>query len=216
MAETTSNKIDRLISALDHGFPTPQWKGILESILDESNIQGITMRQRWQVPNAATTTAGSAQKNLNGIAAGYAATSVISPDYPRNVNVTGVISNGAITELLVTFTGTDIFGSVVTETLTIDANETVQGSQIFATVTGIAVTGTFSTGGSTPDTLDTGFGIKFGLQAKVESDCMIKMNEDNDDSGKGDVTIDATYNSIVFETAPNAAHNYEAWYTGKA
>ena len=214
MAEKISNKIDRLMNQMALGVDQRQWNPILESILDD--LRGRAIHQTWTNPDAATTTGGSAQKDLDTIVAGYAATSVITLDYPRSVNVTGVISNGAITELLVTFTGTDIFGNVVTETLTINADETVQGSVIFATVTGIAITGTFATGGAAGDTLDTGFGLKFGLLANVESDCMVKMNEDNDDSGKGDVTIDAVNNSITFETAPNAVHDYDAWYVGKA
>jgi len=217
MAEKISNKVDRLIQAMNMGLPQNEWVGIFESILDD--LQGVVFNQRWEKPDAATTTGGSAQKDLTGIAVDYAATSVINPDYPRTVNATSIISNGDITSLVLTVTGFDARGNAQTEVITVDDDETVQGAKAFATVTSIAVAvnglAEF-TGGGAGDTLDTGFGVIFGLLADVESDCMIKMNEDLDDSGAADVTISATNNTITFETAPNAVHVYDAWYRGKA
>ena len=214
MAEKISNKVDRLIQAMNMGFPQNEWVGILESILD--GFSRVAKQQFWLAPDTAATNNGATQKDLNGITAGFSMVAPLSPDYPRNIQITGVISNGAITELVCVITGTDIFGAVATETITIDDDETVIGSVVFATLTSIAVTGTFSTGGGASDTLDAGYGVKMGLLGNVESDCMVKMNMDEADVGADDVTIDDTNNSITFETAPNASRDYIAWYVTKA
>lgn len=214
MAETIQTKIDRLKAQMDLGTPQSDWSAILESLLDD--LRGGAVHQTWSAPDAAAADNAATQKSLDGVDADFnMTTGLANPDYPRNLKFTGVISNGDITQLDITVTGVNAKGDTVTESFTIDADEAVEGNVAFATVTTIAVAVTCTNGGAAGDTLDAGYQNKFGLLGNVDSGCMIKMNEDNDDSGTGDVTINATYNTIVFETAPNATHDYDAWYKVK-
>lgn len=211
---TLAVAIDRLISQLQSGEPIGTAFESLRDLLDGIDSQKTLvsgMFTRFVNPDAAATTGFATQKDLTGVTEGFSMAGLVSPDYPRNISATGVISNGAITLLTITVTGTDINGTAISEVLTIDADETVTGSKAFATLTSIAVTGTFSTGGGAGDTLDIGIGVKFGLAGTLSG--VKKTVMDTVDVAVAGHTINTTYNTIQFATAPNATHDYSVWYS---
>lgn len=88
-------------------------------------------------------------------------------DYPRNVLCTLVDNASDTLEAVFTITGTDQFGNVVSEDITVDYDvaATAAGSQIFATITSVAIA---PTNEAASDTASVGVAIaadvaSFGL-----------------------------------------------------
>lgn len=86
-------------------------------------------------------------------------------DVPRNLTMVG--SAGA--DHVVTFTGFDEYGEELSETLTANGATPVIGNKAFAQV----VTMSIAAGGQAGDTLDVGWGDKFGLPVRVESQMQV-------------------------------------------
>ncbi len=63
-------------------------------------------------------------------------TAITTPNTPRALSVTGTSAGASLTGT-VTITGTDDFGQTVTESFALNGDNTVYGSQVFATVTSI-------------------------------------------------------------------------------
>lgn len=96
-------------------------------------------------------------------------TGITNPAVCRNVTATSAGTAGDIKAVQVTVTGTDINGSVITETLpvfTADSATTVVGSKAFQTVTSYSVPAMDGTGA----TVAIGTGAKLGLPQPLSRD----------------------------------------------
>jgi hypothetical protein len=93
------------------------------------------------------------------------------------------------------------------------AAKTSTGNIAFAGVPVAIITAITGTGGA-GDALDIGYDLKFGLLADIdiEANALVKVNMNDDDAGLLDGSVDATYNTITFETAPDATNDYEVLY----
>jgi hypothetical protein len=102
-------------------------------------------------------------------------TIVAQPDVPRNVTATLTDVNNSCRGLL-TVTGTDLAGRVVTETMQPDGaggGKTLTGTKIFAAVTSVALTG--CTGGTpSTDVFVVGYGNVIGLPSDIQSATAVK------------------------------------------
>lgn len=156
-------------------------------------------------PDAATTTGKATQFSL---AAAGALAGVVQPDYPRNVVYT---ITGTLTSIQITVTGILATGELGTEVITAIASSV--GNKAFSHIDSITVDSIVDGSG---DTLDIGHGVKFGLGNAIEASTdIIKTNMDDDDVALAGHTISTTYSTITFATAPNAAHDYQVWYTAE-
>jgi len=83
-------------------------------------------------------------------------------DVPRNITATGASGADAILNVI----GTDVYGNVITETITLNGTATIQGAKAFKTITSITPAG--GTGlGATDVTVGTG--SKLGLPVKLNA-----------------------------------------------
>jgi hypothetical protein len=220
MAQTMNNQLTRLVDMVQVGNIN---LGTFASKLKDILVEGLVTRASTSIrhyrlfaPAAAAANSAATQYDLNTKAQAdcpIAVSGEAAPDYPRNVKVTGTQLTGA-TSVTVTVTGIDQFGDSQTETHTVTtAAKTSTGNIAFAGVPVIVITAITGTGGA-GDLLDVGYDLKFGLLDDVlnETDAIVKLNLDQADSGIADSTVDGTYNTIIFETAPNASRNYDIWY----
>jgi len=120
------------------------------------------------------------------------------PDYPRNLFYT--TADGASTTLECTFTtvGTDVNDEVVTETTTVDYSvaPAVAGTQIFKTVTSIAVSDVVN-GAASGDSISVGVSIvadvaSFGLPCEISAVTDVKNVNWIDSGATKTQNIDAT------------------------
>ncbi len=81
-------------------------------------------------------------------------------DVPRNLTATGTAGSNHV----VTVTGTDAFGAVLKENITLSGTSKIAGKKAFATVTGVAVAA-----GAASDTFDLGWGDVIGLPVFLPS-----------------------------------------------
>jgi len=80
---------------------------------------------------------------INGaLSNGDLATSVATLDVPRNV----IADSGGADTAVITVTGTDEYGEVVVENITLNGTTAVAGKKAFKTITGVASNGTISNG----------------------------------------------------------------------
>lgn len=168
--------------------------------------------QEWTNPDARTTTGKATQFDLDATGA---LAGIVQPDYPRNLVITLTDGDASVTALQITITGTLATGETE-QTEIVDMDDLAVGStdlnEAWAHIDSITVDSV--TGGAAADKIDIGWGKKFGLGNSIDaSSDVIKVNEDNDDSGVSDATLSTTYNTIQFETDPDAAHDYQVWYT---
>ena len=121
-------------------------------------------------------------------------------------------ANASITALQVTITGTLAVGDLSqTEVSTVIVAGSTDLNEAWAHIDSITVDSV--TGGTSDDKLDVGWGNKFGLGNEITaSSDIVKINEDETDTGVDDATISTTYNTIQFETAPDGAIDYSVWY----
>lgn len=102
-------------------------------------------------------------------------------DFPRNI--TCLTTHGSsIVAMTVLVTGTDEYGIVMSELITIAAtgtSETDVGAKAFKTVTSIAIT---SASDAEANTLNMGMGDVLGLPYRVDSGGLLAVIEDNDPS----------------------------------
>ena len=115
-------------------------------------------------------------------------------DYPRNLLYT--LTDNASTSLIGTFTvvGTDQFGYTVTEVTDVTQATAVSGTQIFATITSIAVD---VTNGAAGDTCDVGVSIEadvasFGLPDEIAAVTDVKAITFIDSGAIAAQNIDST------------------------
>jgi hypothetical protein len=157
-------------------------------------------------PDAATTSGKATQFSL---AAAGSLAGIVQPDYARNVVYT---ITGTITSIQITTTGTLATGETG-QTEVITSITSSVGNKAFSHIDSITVD---SIVGGTGDTLDIGYGVKFGLGNNISADSdIIKTNMDDDNVAVSGHTISTAYDTIQFATAPNAAHDYQIWYTAE-
>jgi len=118
-------------------------------------------------------------------------------DYPRNLVVTLVDNASDTLEATANITGTDQFGAVVTESIVVDydAATTTNGTQIFATITAVTITGVANEAAS--DTLSVGLSItadvaSFGIPDQIIALTDVKSANWIDDGTTKTQNIDAT------------------------
>jgi hypothetical protein len=216
MAQTIANQLTALIGNVERGdFTMVQLITKLATIINQMNnhMRKKVQQQFWLAPDAAAVDNACTQKDLNGVSAIFSFAGEAAPDYPRNVKVTGTQLTG-VTSLTLTVTGKDQFGVSQTETHTVTtAAKTSTGNIAFSGVPVIECTALTGTGNA-GDLIDVGYDLKFGLNADVlsEADALVKVNLDEADAGLLDGSVDGTYNTITFETAPNASRDFMVWF----
>jgi hypothetical protein len=138
--------------------------------------------------------------NAEDISGGDVAAATITRtvlDYPRNLLYT--LTDNASNTLEATFTvvGTDQFGEVVTETVSVDYDNsaTEAGTQIFATITSVTISGVANE--ATSDTASVGVCIEadvasFGLPDKIGEIADIKNINWIDNGATKEEDIDST------------------------
>jgi hypothetical protein len=139
---------------------------------------------------------------------------VTQPDFARVLSITGTGSDHDATGNVV-ITGTDVRGQVITDTIALNGNTTVNGVKAFKTVTSIDLTGVSA--------LDANAGVEvgtttlFGLTRKMDSNGVLL--ETVDGAAEDPVSLTVTYstsvlsqNTVIPVTAPNGTHNYVITY----
>lgn len=97
------------------------------------------------------------------------------PDVPRNVTVALTDANNSITDGTMTITGTNIHGTVVTETVTFtQAKAGFTGSRIFAVISSVEIADTDGTVGAGVDQLTVGIGNVIGLPSPISASAAVK------------------------------------------
>lgn len=155
---------------------------------------------------------------MNGTGAAITNTSY-HPDYPRNiiVNASEISTSATIT---VTVTGVDISDNAAkTETLTLTSpNGVATGNIAWYNITSVR----WATPATTVQ-ISAGWGTKFGLPNMIKKSGYSQANSDVlgvTVAGTGKAvsaqTISSTYNTITFDTAPDASKDYVVFYRGYA
>jgi len=83
-------------------------------------------------------------------------------DVPRNITATGATGADAVLNVI----GTDVYGNVITETITLNGTATIQGVKAFKTITSITPAGGSDLGATD---LTVGTGSKLGLPVKLNA-----------------------------------------------
>ena len=130
-------------------------------------------------------------------------TSITNPAIPRAVQI---VFHASWDGGDVTLVGTDQFDAAQTETIADVAGSTVQGVKIWKTITSINQQ-TVGAGGTAVATVQTG--TKLGLTYAMSGTAFGLAQVD----GAADAaTFNATYNSVLFSSAPNGSKNYVVVY----
>jgi len=161
-------------------------------------------------PAAASNTTALAEHNMSSVA--YTNTTITQPTYPRNIRLT-MNSSGSNTSLVtVVVRGYDLTGDLRNETLTVLNANTTDGNVAFYNITTIYWTG----GMSASKQVRLGYGVKFGIPNLIKNNRtdIMAVNIDGTGTAVNLQTINLTYNTIVFSTAPNAARDYVVFYRG--
>jgi len=163
-----------------------------------------------ELPNAATTTYTTANDGTSPfdnvatpapstiIDSTGASRSVWALDVPRNVTI-AVTHGSSIVAMSVTFTGFDVYGQRLVETLSVTAtgtSKTAAGKKAFASILSIAIT---SAGNATTNTLDVGWADVLGLPlaAANKSDVLQVWFNDTQDTSATVVKADTTTVSAI-------------------
>ena len=133
---------------------------------------------------------------------------------PRNISASVTFAAGIATTTVtgkLTVNGLDQFGVSMSEDITLSTN-TANGVKAWSTVTSVvwtitAITGRLNTGNAL---LNLGTGVKIGLPAVItDSNMVLKVIENNALSTT--YTLDKTYYTITFASAPNGSQNYTVY-----
>ncbi len=217
MAQTLSGQLTALLGNIQRGGMNMYSAfSKLSTIINWMNDQDRKMvyEQQWTNPDAAAAIITEYELNTKDQTdCPIAIAGEAVADYPRNWVITGDTLTGA-TVVSGTITGKDQFGDEQVEAWSVTTAAKVwTGSVAWSGIPVMVITLITGTGGAN-DSITGATGYKMGLNCDVlnESDAIIKLNMDGDDSGIADSTVDGTNNTIIFETAPNAAHEYSIWY----
>jgi hypothetical protein len=138
------------------------------------------------------------------------------PDFPRTLNVVSTLSDHDAAGV-VTITGTDIRGNVISDAITLNGNTSVPGVKAFKTVTNIdlsAVTAIDATAG-----VEVGTDAALGLDRIMDADEYINGSVDGTfESTRATITYDSSdisLNTVTFNTALANTKTYRAVYVTK-
>lgn len=130
-------------------------------------------------------------------------TGITNPAIPRAVQI---VFHASWDGGDVTIVGTDQFDNAQTEVIADTAGSTVQGVKVWKTITSINQE-TVGAGGTAVATVQTG--TKIGLLTAI-SDTAFGLA--HVDGAADNATFNATYNSVLFTSAPNGSKNYVVAY----
>jgi len=171
---------------------------IRDKNIDALGISSTKLRARQQYvimkPDVATDTIVAAEDISSDVAAATIAQTEL--DYPRNLLYTITDDASDTLEAIFTTVGTDQFGNTVTEIVEVDYDvaATGAGSQIFESITSIAID---VTNGAASDTADVGVCIEadvasFGLPDEIAAVTDVKAFTFIDDGITEQQNIDST------------------------
>lgn len=183
--------------------------------LNEANQVGFFHSQLWTDPALASTTGIHAAVTDTAVPV-TVTTAITQPDMPRNITATAGGTAGDIKAVSVIITGTDIDGTVITETLpafTVDTAGSVTGSKAFKTVTSIYIPAHDGTGATTA----IGYGAKLGLDRILQrgNTVVLATADGVYETTRPTVAFSTTElasNTISFNTAFNGSRNFEAFW----
>lgn len=179
----------------------------LDNYADENSIsladsQKRAHQQTWAAPAAASTTYVHA-----AISTAVVTTSgITNPDYPRVISIVGAGSGHSATGSVV-INGTDIQGNVISDSIALNGNTTVNGVKAFKTVTSIDTTGV--TGIDTNDTVTVGIAAALGLDSYADAYSFAGFG------GESSYTSDPAIiskNTVTTSVAPNGSANIGVVY----
>lgn len=111
---------------------------------------------------AASTTGQATQHDLTTLVGGAGVMiGIVDPDVPRNIVINHTDGDASISAFTVTVVGIDVNGDAATEVFTFAGGLDQVGSVAWATVTSITMSG--YVGHAAADTLDIGYGVKYGV-----------------------------------------------------
>jgi len=135
---------------------------------------------------------------------------IVNPDYPRDIRFIYADANASISGVTLTITGTLSTGETgVTEQVVMIAVATSYNTNLaFAKIDSVSVDAV--TGADAGDVLNTGWGVKFGLNIDIlYTDNLYKTIKNYADSTP--TAISATYNTVQFSTNPDGSNDYQVW-----
>jgi hypothetical protein len=163
---------------------------------------GYVYVQTWTNPVAATAANVLAATAL-AVGATTVTTGLTNPDFPRNLSITGGAGGMAGN---VVITGTNIRGTVITETIALSGTSTVVGNKAFATVTSVALPGYTN---NTSDTVSVGVGVKLGLERELVADLVLGTSVNGTWETTRPTVAQSTSliesNTLTTNTAPNGS-----------
>jgi hypothetical protein len=122
-------------------------------------------------------------------------TGLVQPDVPRNITIKG---NAAGNAGNVVIHGTDINGTVVSDTIALNAAVEVVGLVAFKTITSVDLPAETHAG---TDTVSLGRGVKIGLPVALADAALLLAHEFNGANDAGTFVPSATINLCVFPVA---------------
>jgi len=128
--------------------------------------QAMLEKQSFGTPVvAAAGTLGTGLTGSTSAAARVVTSGFTQPDVPRNISMTPTGTTGDVEACIITLTGTNIKGAVITETLTFvaDASTIQSGNKAFKTLTSISFPASCESG-TFAATWSVGVGEKLGLK----------------------------------------------------
>lgn len=137
--------------------------------------------------------------------------------FPRNITADCAFATGEATTTvagILTITGKNQFGNATTESVLVSTNA-VAGNVCWATITSLQFSGFTISGASESNiSLSVGTGLKIALSNNIESTAdAIKVIEAGATSTT--YTLNATYDSISFASAPNGTNDYYVYYNAR-
>ena len=135
-------------------------------------------------------------------------TAITNPDYPRILSVKG--NDGNVTGNCV-FTGTDINGDALTETIVASGSSEDFGTKAFKTVTQIVLPA-YAVAGT--ETISIGMGDKFGFPIAISNDALVISKNFDGATDAGTVTVGATAARSLYAVAGtlNGAKDVDLWF----
>jgi len=130
----------------------------------------------------------------------YDCTIAAQPDCPRNVTLDITDANTGISAFTIRVRGLDSQGNQAVEEFLFAGGLDQTGNIAFSYIDEVTIENMVGNAGA--DTVSIGAGTKFGLGNKIYATAdVFKVKENNADySGAANVTVNATYNTVDFET----------------
>ena len=192
-----------------------QLNNLLNQIIGQINTANASSRhERFTAPIASELVSVVNAVTPSNVALTLAA----QPDYPRKLNirvVVGTTTTTAITAGSLVLVGINQLGQVVTETISLIANasKTVISTNCYAHVTSATVSAYAASGSGTGNTVGVGVSTALGLTLPVGFNNLVVFKADVDAGDETVGTVDTTAGTIIPNTAANATHSYDFWYS---